>query len=143
MAGMKDEKKTHSARTFAWFALPTLAILLLWSFLPSGSSISHRSPRTAALNQIKQILIACRAYAADHEGGLYPPLLDALYPDYIDDERLFYALDKQGNRIPIIYHPGFKDTDDPRPLLIEHPIHFGTKRIVGYVGGHIEEIQAP
>ncbi len=141
MAGMKEERKNRSARTFAWLVLPILAILLILNFLPP-KLISARIEPSFALNQVKSLVFACRAYAADHDRA-YPPSLDALHPSYIDDERLFYALDKQGNRIPIIYHPDRKATDDPRALLIEHPIRFGSRRIVGYVGGHVQEIQAP
>ncbi len=43
----------------------------------------------------------------------------------------------------MIYHPGLKDTDDPRTPLIEYPIRFGSTRIVGYVGGHVQEVLDP
>src|SRR5690606_17908468 len=129
---MEEEKKIQSRLAFAWIALAVVSAPLLWHFLTTPR-IAERSPRVAAVNQVKQLVLACRAYAADHEGP-YPPTLGALYPDYIDDLDHLFAIDEKGRKRILIYHPGFRDTDNPRPILIEHPNRFGTKRIAGYVG---------
>lgn len=139
MAGMKEEKKIRSARTFAWLVLSILVALLISSFFPSRTDWPRHNP---ALHQVKDHVLACRAYALNHEGA-YPPSLDVLYPDYLDDERLLYAVDEQGTRIPMIYHSGLKETDFSRMPLIEYPIRFGSTRIVGYVGGQVQEVMDP
>lgn len=139
MGAMEDETKSANRVGTAWIVLAIIAIPVITLFVPARNTIAERSPRTKALNDVKQLLLGCRAYAADHEGP-YPPTLDALYPDYIDHKDFFHVHDHRGTRIPFIYHPGQKDLGEPRAILIEHPILFDGRRIVGYVGGHVQEV---
>ncbi len=88
---------------------------------------------------MKTLLLGCRAYAADHE-GVYPPSLEILYPDHIDQEGFHLVRDESGSRVPVVYHAGYKDSDDPREVLIEHPLELKRKRILGYAGGTAVEV---
>lgn len=136
---MKDP--SDSARvskfTFFWIVLFALAIVVSF-FIPAGSSISERSPKVRAWATVKELLIACREYAADY-GGAYPPSLEILYPDYISQEDFHLVRDHRGSTLPLIYHEG-RTAEDHGALVIEHPRVFEGKRFVGYVGGHVAEV---
>jgi len=75
---MKDEKKIRSARTFAWLVLSILAALLILSSLPMETR-TDSLPKKSAVVQIKHLVIACRVYAADYDGEVYPPLRSTLF----------------------------------------------------------------
>lgn len=135
---MEDETKSGNRIAIAWVVLALVAAPILWHFSPFNG-ISEPATRTKAINQVKQLLLGCRAYAADHEGA-YPSSLESLYPDYIDLKDFFHVRDDRGALIPMIYHSGHKDLGEPRAILIEHPILFDGRRIVGHVGGHIQEV---
>ena len=106
-------------------------------YFPKHNGIAERSPGTRALNDIKQLLLGCRAYAVDHEGK-YPPNLKALYPDYIDHLAIFEGLNHEfTKKQPMTYFPGLTDTSDPKAPLIEHPFTFKGRKITGYAGGEV------
>lgn len=135
---MRDHSPRETKLTYFWFFLVVIAIGCSL-FYPAFSSISERSPRTKAFYTVKTLLLGCRAYAADHE-GVYPPSLEILYPDYIDQEGFHLVRDESGSRVPVVYHAGYKDSDDPREVLIEHPLELKRKRILGYAGGTVVEV---
>ena len=135
---MEDEAKSVNHVVIAWMVLALIAVPILWH-ISSYSGISAPATRTKAINHVKQLLLGCRAYAADHEGS-YPPTLEGLYPDYIDLKDFFHVRDDRGALVPMIYHPGHKDLGEAGAILIEHPLLFDGKRIVGYVGGHVQEV---
>jgi|GEM_PF-1279775 hypothetical protein len=122
--------------TYFWLFI--VAVLIGATLVPYGGGISERSPHTRELNRVKSLLLACRAYAADHEGEIYPPSLESLYPDYIDLKDFHLAPDNNGSKVPVLYHPGYTSADQGA-VVLEHPLDFNGKRIVGYVGGHVTE----
>ncbi len=105
--------------------------------LPAYNQIAARAELTKASNDCKQLIMGCRMYAADN-GGAFPPDLQSLYPDYIDVPDFFVAVDKRGEKFPIVYHPGLSDTSAADAILIEYPLEFDGKRIVGRVGGMVQ-----
>lgn len=131
---MSDQSGREVKLTCFWVFI--VAALIGSLLVPYKSGISERSPRTRELNRVKSLLLACRAYAADHEGELYPPSLESLYPDYIDLKDFHLAPDKSGAKVPVLYHPGYTSADQGA-IVLEHPLDFNGKRIVGYVGGHV------
>src|SRR5438067_877160 len=56
--------------------------------LPAITAAQDRSTVVRCMNNAKQIAIACRTYAADHDGK-FPATLDELVPDYVPDRSLF------------------------------------------------------
>lgn len=113
-----------------------LSLYLFLYWIPYGG-IATPATETKAVLYVKQLLLGCSAYAADHEDGAYPPHLRALYPDYVDTPEIFFAQDSDGKDIPILYYPGFTRTSDPEAILIEHPVRYGGNRIIGTVGGYV------
>lgn len=103
--------------------------------IPQGG-ISTPATETKAVLYVKQLVHGCRAYASDHE-GVYPPNIEALYPDYIDVPEVFLTEDSGGKEIPLRYYPGLTESSDPDVILIEHPVPYRGNRIVGTVGGLI------
>ena len=114
-----------------------VGLLCVTLYLPMQSGVAERAPVIIAVNEIKQLLLGCRAYAADNEGN-YPPQLSVLYPDYVDHLPLFEGQDESGeNKLPIIYYPGYTDTSPSRTPIIEYPFTFDGKKVIGYAGGHV------
>lgn len=136
-------KQTHVKSVIFWTALVAFVLFAVpWLFQDTGRLSEPLRPRTRAIHEIKQTLIASVAYAADHEGK-YPPSLGSLYPDYIDDLDFLFVKDEAGRPRILIYFPGRTNTDDPRAVLLEHPVRFGSMRIVGYAGGHVVAVEDP
>lgn len=118
---MKVNAKRNSAFTLIEL-LVVIAIIgiLASSAMPAYNGIQERAKRTKDVNNIKQILLGCRAFAADWE-GLYPSFdpdadrnqggdedsgfststeaFNVLIPDYIDTEIIFWMQTKHPDKI--------------------------------------------
>ncbi len=57
--------------------------------------------------EAKQIAIACKLYASDHEGR-YPARLEELVPEYLPDKKLIGGYDCLGGT----------DTEEPNTVLL-------------------------
>jgi len=70
--------------------LVVIAIIgILVGFLaPGAMQLREKARRSKCQNNLKQIYYAISAYRDDHNEQ-YPPSLDALYDDYIDDMEVF------------------------------------------------------
>ena len=90
---------TPEKASVAWNIAAGLGVLLLLSSVIPSKTGPSPSPRMRAVNHMKSLALACRAYAADWEGKL-PPTLDALYPDFIDVESYSFAIDPNGKKSP-------------------------------------------
>lgn len=117
---MKVNAKINSAFTLIEL-LVVIAIIgiLASSAMPAYNGIQERAKRTKDVNNIKQILLGCRAFAADWE-GLYPSFdpdaekegggedskfststeaFNVLIPDYIDTEIVFWMQTKHPDKL--------------------------------------------
>ena len=117
---MKVNAKINSAFTLIEL-LVVIAIIgiLASSAMPAYNGIQERAKRTKDVNNIKQILLGCRAFAADWE-GLYPSFdpdaekegggedskfststeaFNVLIPDYIDTEIVFWMQTKSPDKL--------------------------------------------
>lgn len=110
--------------------------LLAFIALTLYGRTTPRADGQVARTQMKELLGGCQAYAADHDGN-YPPSLEVLYPNYIDNNLLFYAEGPKGNRIPLVYHPGLKMIADPAVPLVEYPFPVGATKISGNTRGAV------
>ena len=187
---MKVNRKTRGAFTLIEL-LVVIAIIgiLASSAMPAYNGIQERAKRTKDVSNIKQILLGCRAFAADWE-GIYPSFdpdaeqsggggggedsefststdaFNALIPDYIDTEIVFWLQTKHPDKIQppkedgelesqenvYCYASGQTDTSLSRsPLVADglmdgpgeygeyHPWLKSKKAVVGFCGGHVSE----
>lgn len=139
VAEVPPKRKSRPRRVLIAISLVLFGLLAASLIYPAFPRVAERAPRTKAINTVKQLSLACRAYAADF-GGVYPPSLDVLYPDYLKVPDLLEAEDANGRKIPMIYHSGFTDTGNSRAPLIEYPVLLNGRKIVGYCGGHVSEL---
>ncbi|MEM9283580.1 MAG: type II secretion system protein [Verrucomicrobiota bacterium] len=113
---MKLQAKKRGAFTLIEL-LVVIAIIgiLASSAMPAYNGIQERAKRTKDVNNIKQILLGSRAFAADNE-GLYPSYdpdaesgedefsnsteaFNVLIPDYIDSEIIFWMQTKDPRKL--------------------------------------------
>ena len=118
---MKVNRKKRGAFTLIEL-LVVIAIIgiLASSAMPAYNGIQERAKRTKDVNNVKQILLGCRAFAADWE-GLFPSFdpdeasaggddsdnslktsteaFNVLIPDYIDTEIVFWIQTKDPDKI--------------------------------------------
>jgi prepilin-type N-terminal cleavage/methylation domain-containing protein len=120
---MKVNRKKRGAFTLIEL-LVVIAIIgiLASSAMPAYNGIQERAKRTKDVNNIKQILLGCRAFAADWE-GIYPSFdpdaeqsggggggedsefststdaFNVLIPDYIDTEIVFWIQTKDPEKM--------------------------------------------
>ncbi len=187
---MKVNRKTQGAFTLIEL-LVVIAIIgiLASSAMPAYNGIQERAKRTKDVNNVKQILLGCRAFAADWE-GIYPSFdpdaeqggggggeedsefttstdaFNALIPDYIDTEIVFWLQTKHPDKVQppkedgelepqenvYCYASGQTDTSFSRsPLVADglmdgpgvygeyHPWLKSKKAVVGFCGGHVTE----
>ena len=110
--------------------------ILASASLPAFNSVANRAEVAKEMNNVRQLLLGSRSWAADHDGE-FPPSLEALNPDYLDVEFLQYH-----NQAPYQYVPGLTDTSSPESVMIysdEYPTN-PPKRVVGFVGGQVKQL---
>ncbi|MEM6278399.1 MAG: hypothetical protein AAF733_02900 [Verrucomicrobiota bacterium] len=113
-----------------------LAALLLSLLIPSPHVQPKTSREIKAVWNLKSLLLASRAYAADHDGN-FPSSLEELYPDYVDEKDCFVSLNEAEEQLPFLYHPGLSNSADSKTPLVVDPHLRNGKRYVAYVGGHV------
>jgi hypothetical protein len=100
-----------------YFSLLFLAAVLLGMALPIFAAVQERGQAIKCLSEGKQIGVACKLYAMDHQGN-YPPTLNQLIPDYLTDAKLFECPLRKGQP-PLGYqYFGGKDTDPADKVLL-------------------------
>lgn len=122
---MQNTMKTNSKWKGAFTLIELLVVIaiigiLASSAMPAYNGIQERAKRTKDVNNIKQILLGCRAFASDWE-GLFPSFdpeaqnqgggaedsafsnstqaFDVLIPDYIDTEIIFWLQTKHPDKL--------------------------------------------
>ena len=121
----------------AAIALAVLAILIIvWWFIPGDTA-----PRgiTKDISYAKQVWIACRVYADEHDGE-YPPALDILVPDYIEDQRTPNILRDENSRDRWIYYRPQNKTHDENHLLVESTYKIKDRKIYGFTDGSVHQM---
>jgi hypothetical protein len=110
--------------------------------LPAFAVARERAQEAASMNNGRQIAIACRAYAADHNGS-FPPTLNELVPKYLPNAKTL-TCPLTGPSQPIGYeYYGGKDSDPGSRILLVSKgasrVHNkGTRRVVVHVDGSAE-----
>jgi hypothetical protein len=113
-----------------YFGLLFILAIGLGIALPAFAVVQSRGQEMKCLVEAKQIGLACKIYAADHQGD-YPPDLDQLVPKYLPDAKILECpLIK--NQAPMGYdYFGGKDSDPGTKVLLSSKATTRThKRIV-------------
>ena len=125
----------------AWTLKITAMVLLLFATSIAATGLVHqtgwllnekylvedgsRSPLTRELSNLKQVALAIRMFAEDHDGK-YPDNLDELFPNYLTWRMLLYTRPYHGEPPePIIYYSGYNDHSPVDSIMLASPHPFG------------------
>jgi hypothetical protein len=139
--GVVITSKTYDSHksTMLSAANPTVIAMLASMSFPAYQKIGMRAKSTQQINNVRQLILGLRTCAAD-ENGKFPDRLDALIEDgYIDMEELFYD-DRSGFPEELLYNAGLHATDRANLILVASPEPVDGKRVVGYIGGMVKEL---
>ncbi len=110
--------------------------ILASAAMPAYNGVQRRANEAKEMNAIKQVMLACRVYAADHEGR-FPESLAALVEKEYLPESIIEPPSAPGSTL--LYRPGLTDEADPGEILLASPVS-SRRRIVGFSGGNVEAI---
>lgn len=106
--------------------------------MPAYQGVQSQARLKQQQATLQQHILACRVYAADHEGR-FPASLDELYPEYVDVEDLLSMTHPaHGESAPYLYRPGLTDTAALDEVLVATPWPVNRKHVIGRVGGTVE-----
>lgn len=120
-----------------YFSFIFLTAMMLGIALPVFKSVQDRGNAIKCLAQAKQIVVACKVYAAENNGN-YPDTLDQLIPKYLPDNKLFVCpMMKGSDQTAMGYdYYGGKNTDPPnKVVLVSKGAMINHKRVVIYSDG--------
>lgn len=105
--------------------------------MPAYNGIQQRAMQARQVNQIKQIVIACR-YHASEQNGAFPESLEALVEAGhlgADDPQPISTIEGV-----FLYRPGLGEASPIEEVFVASPAPLGRKRVVGRVDGVVEVI---
>lgn len=119
---------------YASFALIPIIAILAGIALPVFGEVQTRGLETKALSNGKSIAAACKLYATDNKGD-FPPTLEALVPDYINDRCVFICPFDPMEPLGYTVYPG-KETDPAtNVLVVSKSMSKRKRRVVVHVDG--------
>lgn len=120
--------------------IPVLAILAAIA-VPAFTKVQEKAEQMKSQNNARQILMACKIYAADH-GGAFPPSLDKLVEEQlIVDGSVLQTVppSEDGEAIGFEYVPGLTETDSVFKVMLQSKITYPDgKKVFGFVDGSVQ-----
>ena len=144
------EESVGQADSSMWISATIGTILLLLCVFLIAQDIQERRHQarfnhavSRQISDVRQLILACRTYAADNSDVLPRDLQDLVDEGYMDmPELLVTRHTVSGLPEPYLYRPGKLGTDPPRTILIVAPESPKSGlRTVGYVGGNVAEVR--
>lgn len=100
--------------------------------VPSLSGVQIKARQTYEMSQVRQITLACRIHAADHDGAFPETLGDLLEGGNVDAG----VLEPKGAiGGAFLYRRGLRDDSPASEIFIASPLPVGDQRIIGQVDG--------
>ncbi len=103
---------------------------------------TERSQMIYEVSTVKNLVTWCRLYADDWDGQ-FPGKLRDLYPDYLDDEKLFRTNEfkKQEFKDYLYFADRTIEKDGTDMILIASPFVRKGTRVAGFTGGHVKAMK--
>lgn len=111
--------------------------ILASAAMPAYNGVRAKAEQTKEMSHIRQLSLACRIYAMDHDGD-FPATLAKLVES--GDAEAFLLTSQTGTGGFFLYRPGMKDTSPDSEVFLASPAPIRGKRIVGFSGGNVEAI---
>lgn len=115
-----------------------------WLFrLPNWITWSGMSVQVKSLNNAKQVLLAARQYARDHEGR-FPDTYADMMPEIVSDSHVFWAtMDLGMPSEPLVYAgAGMRDSDDGSlPVVWSSRPSTSGRRVIARLDGSAEVVR--
>jgi hypothetical protein len=162
MAGMQYlMSRLHAANRWPWrWTLAWCAMLVVmfstsiaavgivhqvgWLFrLPVWIEWSGMGTQMKAANNAKQMVLAARQYASEHDGKL-PDTCAEMMPEIVSDSRIFWATVDRGMPLePLVYAgAGIRDTGDGSLLVVWSPRPSSSgRRVIARLDGSAELVR--
>ena len=112
--------------------------------LPTFGKVQEKAEQMKSMNNARQILMACRMYAADNDGAFPASLQDLITEGVVDDTAVFQTVppSEDGSEIGFEYTAGLTDSDHPRKVLIQSKTTYsGGDKIFGFVDGLVHAMK--
>jgi len=135
----------HPVRHILWFIIFLGGVFIFGMQLLNCGGIQPRSLLMIQFSNLKQLGLAARIYAADHEGKFPDKLPDVF--TIIPNERLHRFKDPKTNELHDWYYcPGYKDSDPANTILaFSPPVTYSNRpqRIVVFVDDSVSFMEEP
>ncbi|MDP2913786.1 MAG: type II secretion system protein [Candidatus Omnitrophota bacterium] len=97
-------------------------LLVMAALGPFVHMAKSRANRISCANNLRKISLGLHMYAADHK-DIFPPDIDSLYPDYVDDPNVFDcpATKKAGKKSDpdYSYTTGLTEVSSPKEIIAQ------------------------
>jgi hypothetical protein len=100
--------------------------------VPSFTGVQMKAKQAYEMSQVRQIVLACRFHASEHEGA-FPDSLTALLEDGNVDAGVLEPKDMPGGAF--LYRRGLRDDSPAGEVFIASPAPVRQQRVVGQVDG--------
>ena len=121
---LQGRKKTSSFTLIELLVVIAIIGILVGFLAPGAMKLREKARRSKCQNNLKQMFYAISAYRDDHNEQ-YPPSLDALYDQYLDDLEVFKC-PSSANPLPSAptggdyeYHAGLSPASRSTESLVE------------------------
>ena len=135
---------TAKRKVAMWVLFGVAAAVIAAGFImPLFTVEAKRGPLTDNLSNAKQVAIALRMYADDHENQ-FPKTLEEIMPKYCTSDKVLWNTVADGKtKARWQYSPDHKPDEEPIAIIITSSPNSKGQRVVGYTDGSAAILSAP